>query len=76
MNESNFRPVVLKRHPSLKGYLVLCDEETGLPLGGQIAVEMKNCVGDGAAMIHATFGVVGDDGVRLAGDEPRNKGDN
>lgn len=70
MSES--RHLVLKRHPKAKGHLVLCDEETGLPLAGQLSVQMI-CHGkqDGDATITVTFEAFGGDGVRLVGDEPR-----
>lgn len=66
------RHLVLKRHPTAKGYLILCDEETGQPLAGQKAVQMNCNDGlDGTATITVTFEAFGCDGVRLVGDEPR-----
>ncbi|ENU08648.1 hypothetical protein [Acinetobacter calcoaceticus] len=69
MSES--RHLVLKRHPTLKGYLVICDEETGLPLAGQRAVQMISNDQGGPALITVTFEAYGGNGVRLVGDEPR-----
>lgn len=70
MSES--RQLVLKRHPNSKRHLVICDEETGLPLAGQKAVQM-NCSDtlDGAATITVTFDASSSDGVRLVSDGPR-----
>ncbi|MFV5376535.1 hypothetical protein [Acinetobacter calcoaceticus] len=69
MSES--RHLVLKRHPTLKGYFVICDEETGLPLAGQRAVQMNCDALNGPAMITVTFEAYGGNGVRLVGDESR-----
>ncbi|HEO1793697.1 TPA: hypothetical protein VAM27_002620 [Acinetobacter baumannii] len=69
MSES--RHLVLKRHPTLKGYLVICDEETGLPLAGQRAVQMNSNASDGPATITVTFEAYGVNGIRLVSDEPR-----
>ncbi|EMM8887394.1 hypothetical protein ACVYBP_04885 [Acinetobacter baumannii] len=69
MNES--RHLVLKRHPTLKGYLVICDEKTGLPLAGQREVQMISNDQGGPALITVTFEAYGGNGVRLEGDEPR-----
>lgn len=69
MSES--RHLVLKRHPTLKGYLVICDEETGQPLAGQRAVQMNSDALNGPATITVTFEAYGAHGVRLLTDEPR-----
>ncbi|EXC26083.1 hypothetical protein [Acinetobacter sp. 809848] len=71
MIESKVRHLVLKRHPSLKGFLVVCDEETGMPLAGQKAVHMNSDAQDGPTTISVTFEAYGENGVRLVGDEPR-----
>lgn len=71
MSES--RHLVLKRHPKLKGYLVICDEESGLPLAGQTEVRMISNDQGGPALITVTFEAYGGNGVRLVGDEPREK---
>jgi len=68
---SDSRHLVLKRHPTLKGYLVVCDEETGLPLAGQRAVQMNSNASDGPATITVTFEAYGVNGIRLVSDEPR-----
>jgi len=69
MSES--RHLVLKRHPTLKGFLVVCDEETGLPLAGQREVQMISNDQGGPALITVTFEAYGGNGVRLVGDKPR-----
>ncbi|MFW1892153.1 hypothetical protein [Acinetobacter geminorum] len=69
MSES--RHLVLKRHPTLIGYLVICDEQTGLPLAGQREVQMISNDQGGPALITVTFEAYGGNGVRLVGDEPR-----
>ncbi|WP_202744426.1 hypothetical protein [Acinetobacter pittii] len=69
MSESRY--LVLKRHPTLKGYLVICDEETGLPLAGQRAVQLNSDALNGPATITVTFEAYGAYGVRLVGEEPR-----
>ncbi|HCA5295131.1 hypothetical protein EA709_14885 [Acinetobacter baumannii] len=69
MSES--RHLVLKRHPTLKGYLVICDEETGQPLAGQRAVQMNSDALNGPATITVTFEAYGAHGVRLVSDAPR-----
>ncbi|MGN5723680.1 hypothetical protein ACNQO9_00340 [Acinetobacter calcoaceticus] len=71
MSESRVRHLVLKRHPTLKGFLVVCDEETGMPLAGQKAVHMNSDAQDGPTTISVTFEAYGKNGVRLVGDEPR-----
>lgn len=71
MSESNVKHLVLKRHPTLKGYLIICDEESGLPLAGQKAVKMNSNASDGPATITVTFEAYGVNGVRLVSDEPR-----
>lgn len=68
---SDLRHLVLKRHPTLKGYLVVCDEETELPLAGQREVQMISNDQGGPALITVTFEAYGGNGVRLVGDEPR-----
>lgn len=68
---STSRHLVLKRHPVAKGYLILCDEETGLPLAGQKSVQMNSDPLNGPATITVTFEAYGVYGVRLFGDEPR-----
>ncbi|MCG9482095.1 hypothetical protein MCL30_09935 [Acinetobacter pittii] len=69
MSESRY--LVLKRHPTLKGYLVICDEETGLPLAGQRAVQVNSNAVDGPATITVTFEAYGVNGVHLVGDDSR-----
>lgn len=71
MSESKVKHLVLKRHPTLKGYLIICDEESGLPLAGQKAVQMNSNASDGPATITVTFEAYGRNGVRLVSDEPR-----
>jgi len=71
MSESRVRHLVLKRHPTLKGFLVVCDEETGMPLAGQKAVQMNSDAQDGPTTISVTFEAYGKNGVRLVGDDPR-----
>jgi hypothetical protein len=71
MSESRVRHLVLKRHPTLKGFLVVCDEETGMPLAGQKAVQMNSDAQDGPTTISVTFEAYGKNRVRLVGDEPR-----
>jgi len=73
MSESKVKHLVLKRHPTLKGYLIICDEESGLPLAGQNAVQMNSNANDGPATITVTFEAYGRNGVRLVSDEPRAK---
>ncbi|MCK0789795.1 hypothetical protein BFR99_019270 [Acinetobacter pittii] len=73
MSESKVKHLVLKRHLTLKGYLIICDEESGLPLAGQKAVQMNSNASDGPATITVTFEAYGLNGVRLVSDEPRNK---
>ncbi|MCU4634876.1 MULTISPECIES: hypothetical protein [Acinetobacter] len=68
---SELRHLVLKRHPTLRGYLVICDEETGLPLAGQVSVQMNSNDQGRPALITVTFESWGGDGVRLVGDESR-----
>lgn len=51
---NDIRPLVLKRHPNLKGHLVLCDEETGHILGGLVGVSLI-CDVNTPATITATF---------------------
>jgi len=69
MSES--RMLVLKRHPKAKGHLVLCDEETGLPLAGQSLVQLNSSAHGGPATVTVTFDAFGGHGIRLAEDEPR-----
>lgn len=71
MSELQVRPLVLRRHPNLKGCLVLCDEETGALLGGLSEVKMNSSFLGGPATITATFQVIGPEGVRLFGDDAR-----
>ncbi|MEX5455081.1 hypothetical protein [Acinetobacter baumannii] len=71
MSESKVKHLVLKRHQTLKGYLIICDEESGLPLAGQKAVQMNSNASDGPATITVTFEAYGVNGVRLVSDEPR-----
>jgi len=71
MSESKVRHLVLKRHPILKGFLVVCDEETGMPLAGQRAVQLNSDALNGPATITVTFEAYGAYGVRLVGEEPR-----
>ncbi|MDA3495450.1 MULTISPECIES: hypothetical protein [Acinetobacter] len=73
MSESKVKHLVLKRHPTLQGYLIICDEESGLPLAGQKAVQMNSNASDGPATITVTFEAYGRNGVRLVSDEPRAK---
>ncbi|MEZ6840931.1 hypothetical protein ABVN80_08140 [Acinetobacter baumannii] len=55
----------------MKGYLVICDEETGQPLAGQKAVQMNSDALNGPATITVTFEAYGAHGVRLLTDEPQ-----
>lgn len=71
MGESKVRHLVLKRVSARSSHLVLCDEETGIPLAGLTSVKMNCNVFDGPATITATFDVSGPQGIRLVGDEPR-----
>jgi len=71
MSESKVRQLMIKRHPRLRGCLLICDEETGLPLAGQREVNINSSILDGKAMVTVTFEAFGGEGVRLSGDEPR-----
>lgn len=65
---NDIRPLVLKRHPNLKGHLVLCDEETGHILGGLVGVSLISDVNT-PATITATFEAFGQCGVRIEDDD-------
>ena len=63
------RDIVIRRHPRLKGRLILCDEETGQPLGGQTSLVVDSGE-DGMPKVTVTFEAWGAHGVRFE-DEPR-----
>ncbi len=69
MSEVKARRLVIKRHPHLKGRVILCDEETGHPLDGQTSVVLKSS-GDDFAEVTVTFNAFGPYGVRFE-DDPR-----
>lgn len=48
------RNLVIKRHPKFNDQLVLCDEETGQSLSGQIDLKIESS-GDDRAKITVTF---------------------
>ncbi|ANC38188.1 hypothetical protein ACPD9D_09475 [Acinetobacter baumannii] len=73
MSESKVRHLVLKRVSDKSSHLALCDEETGIPLAGLTSVKMNCSIFEGPATITATFDVGGPQGIRLVGDEPRQK---
>ena len=71
MTEVITRNLVIKRHPKFKYQLVLCDEETGQPLSGQIDLKIESS-GDDRAKITVIFDAWGAHGVRFE-DEPRSE---
>lgn len=69
--EDAVRNLVIKRHPRVKAYLVLCDEETGQPLSGQIDLKVESSGGN-PTKVTVTFEAWGAHGVRFE-DEPRSE---
>lgn len=69
MSDIDSRKLVVKRHPKAKHLLILCDEETGLPLSGQTSLTLENNEGEAARLI-VIFEAFGQNGVRFE-DDPR-----
>jgi len=71
MSEIKARKLVIKRHPALKGRLLLCDEETGQPLEGQTSIVIESHAEDVAKVV-VTFDAFSSHGIRFE-DNPRKK---
>lgn len=68
-HEVKVRNLVVKRDTKRKHLFLLCDEETGYPLAGQVALKLENH-NDSTPKLTVTFEAFGTDGIRFE-DEPR-----
>lgn len=66
-SETINRKLVVKRHPTHKQHLILCDEETDQPLSGQYSVVMES-KGNAPAKITVEFDAWGEHGVHFEDD--------